>query len=254
MKLVLLLGLVYLAYAAVMVWMHPRFIYPFSPEGGVLPGFEERALTAKDGTPLFVQEHRGDGPVLVYFMGNVGALPLFASAFERHIRAGRHIIAMEYRGGGGRPGVPREGRLKSDALVVMEEAAKLGRPVIVQGYSMGSGLATYVAARHQVAGVILVNPFDSMCRLMSASSLLPACRLPFVDHWRSFAEAQKIKAPILVLHGTADQVIPPGYSTAFEALPNATRQEIDGAAHGDIGTFPEFGRAVDDFIDGLPQN
>ena len=254
MKLVLFLGLGYLAYAAVMVWLHPRFIYPFSPEGGVLPGVSERELTARDGTPLYVQEHKGDGPVLVYFMGNAGALPLFESAFDRHIRAGRHIIAMEYRGGGGRPGVPREARLKSDALIVMEEAEKLGRPVIVQGYSMGSGLATFVAARRKVAGVVLVNPFDSMCRLMSARSYLPACRLPFVDHWRSFTEAGKVEVPILVLHGDADQMIPPAYSTAFEALPNVTRRLIAGAAHGDIGSFPAFGETLDAFIETLPQN
>ncbi len=253
MKLVLIAGLVYLAYAALMVLVHPRFIYPFSPDGGLLDGFEERVLAANDGTPLYVQEHPGDGPVLVYFMGNAGALPLFASAFERHIRAGRHVIAMEYRGGGGRPGKPREARLKEDALVVMDHAQTLGKPIIVQGYSMGSGLATYVAARRPVAGVVLVAPFDSMCRLMSARSYLPACRLPFVDHWRSFSEARKIDVPILILHGGSDAVIPDSFSVAFDVLPNVTRHVIGKAGHLDIGGFPEFDSAITSFIAALAQ-
>ena len=211
-------------------------------------------LRADDGTPVYVQEFKGDGPVLVYFMGNAGALPFFAPAFERHIRAGRHIVAMEYRGGGGRPGKPREARLKRDALMVMDHAASLGKPIIVQGYSMGSGLATYVAARRPVRGVILVAPFDSMCRLMSRAAFLPACRLPFVDHWFSLAEAAKIEAPILVLHGAADQVISPDYSTAFETLPRVTRKVIEGAGHDDIGSFPEFGAAIEGFVDDLSLN
>ena len=251
MKVLIALALVYLAYAVVMVILHPRFIYPFSSEGGVLPGFEEVQLAATDGTPLFVQEHKGQGPVLVYFMGNAGALPLFASAFDRHIAAGRHVIAMEYRGGGGRPGVPREDVLKRDALVVMDHAATLGKPILVQGYSMGSGLATYVAAQRDVSGVILVAPFDSMCRLMARGAKLPACQMPFVDHWRSVREMDDITVPVIVLHGTEDTVIPDSFSAAFDAFPNVTRHLIEGAGHGDIGGFPAYGDAIEAFIQAL---
>ena len=254
MKLIFGLVLIYLAYAVVMVFLHPRFIYPFSPDGGVLPGFREVALTGADGVPVYVQLHEGTGPVVVYFMGNAGALPLFESAFQRHIEAGRQVVAMEYRGGGGRPGAPREDVLKRDALVVMEYAASFEKPLIVQGYSMGSGLATYVSTKQDVAGVILVAPFDAMCRLMARRAFLPACALPFVDHWRSLDQARDIAAPILVLHGSADQVIPPEHSAAFETLPTVQREIIKGAAHADIGQFSAYDDAMETFISGLPKN
>ncbi|MCV6593308.1 MAG: lysophospholipase [Silicimonas sp.] len=250
-RLILPLVLAYLTYGVVMVVLHPRFIYPFSDAGGLLPGFTETRLEAEDGTAIYVQEHAGPGPVLVYFMGNAGALPLFASAFERHIKAGRHVIAMEYRGGGGRPGTPGEDRLKSDALVVMDHAARLGKPLIVQGYSMGSGLATHVARERDVAGVILVAPFASMCRLMARRGWLPACQLPFVDHWRSLKGAAGITAPLLVLHGDQDRIIPVADSAGFADLPNGTRVVIEGANHSNLGGFPAFGTALEDFVAGL---
>ena len=248
MKLLFLLALIYAGYAIVMVLLHPRFIYPFQPDGGLLKGFRQVELRGEDGAPIFVQEYPGDGPVLVYFMGNAGALPLFESAFPQHIAAGRHVIAMEYRGGGGRPGTPREAILKSDAMAVMDYAERLGKTLIVQGFSMGTGLATYVAARRNVAALVLVAPYDAMCRLMSVRAKLPACRLPFVDRWRSLDEARSTKVPTLILHGGADSLIPPSYSAAFETLPNVRRKIIERAGHADIGNFPEFDASLGDFL------
>ena len=251
MKALLLILLVaYAGYAALMVWLHPRFIYPFQPDDRVLPGFERVELTAGDGTSVFVQEHPGDGPALVYFMGNAGSLSLFETAFTRHLEAGRHVIALEYRGGAGRPGSPNEAQLKSDALLAADHAARLGKPIIVQGFSLGTGLATHVAARRDVAAVILTAPYDRLCTLMAKAAYLPACLLP-VQKWQSLKDARGITAPILVLHGDKDTLIPPSASRSFEDLPTVRREVIPGAAHNDIGGFPAFDDAVESFLQAL---
>ncbi|MCY4334956.1 MAG: hypothetical protein OXC60_09825, partial [Litoreibacter sp.] len=85
----LLLGIIgaYLLYAAVMIWLHPRFIYPFQPDDVVLDGFERVELKGADGTPIYVQERKGSGPVVLYYMGNAGSLALFEGAFPPHIEA-----------------------------------------------------------------------------------------------------------------------------------------------------------------------
>ena len=237
--------LAYFVYVVVMVVIHPRLVYTFRDEDRVLPGFARIELKGADGASIFVQEHPGDGPVLLYFMGNIGTLPFFTSAFQRHIAAGRHVIALEYRGGGGRPGSPSETVLKSDALIAADVAFATGKPVVVQGYPLGSGLATHVAARRDVAAVILVAPYDRLCKVMSTRAWLPACWLPFVQKWNSLGDAENITAPVLVLHGTKDEIIAPRFSTGLGDLPGTNRVLIEGAFHGDIGNYPRFDAEID---------
>lgn len=230
----------YLLYAVVMIWLHPRFIYPFQPDDVVLDGFERVELAGTDGTPIFVQERKGSGPMVLYLMGNAGSLAFFETAFTPHIAADRHIVALEYRGGAGRPGQQSEAVLKSDALIAADYALAKSKPTVVQGYSLGSGLATHVAAERRVDGVVLVAPYDRLCRLLSKRSYLPACYLPFVQKWKSIDAARRVDVPIHVLHGSQDALIPPAMSEAFAALPNVTRQVIEGAGHTDIGSFAAY--------------
>lgn len=238
----------YILYATVLVVLHPGLIYPFYEDDTVLDGFERVQIGSDTGVPIFVQERAGSGPVVLYFMGNAGSLSLFGVAFERHIEADRHIIALEYRGGAGRPGRASEAKLKQDALSATDYAASIGRPLIVQGFSLGTGLATHVAAERAVDRVILTAPYSQLCHLMAARSFVPACWLPFVQKWRSFDAAARIQAPVLVLHGAEDALIPPSHSEAFAALPRVERQIISGAGHNNIGGFADYGAAIEAFI------
>ncbi len=231
-----------------MIVLHPRFIYPFLADESVLDGFERIEIANDNGVPVYVQEREGAGPVVLYFMGNAGSLSLFENAFEGHISADRHIVALEYRGGAGRSGKPSETALKEDALAAADYASRPGKPLIVQGYSLGTGLATHVAALREVDRVILTAPYDRLCRLMSERSYLPACQMPFVQTWRSLEDAAKIDAPILILHGSNDEVVPPRYSEVFAALPNVQRRIINDASHNDIGSFKEYREAIERFL------
>lgn len=230
---------IYALYVVVMVVLHPGFIYPFLQNDAVLQGFERVELTAEDGSALSVQEAENDGPVVLYFMGNGGAVSAFGSPLRTHVLAGRHVIALEYRGGGGRPGRPSEATLKSDALVAVDWALAKGKPVVVHGYSLGSGLAVHVAKQRDVAAVILEAPYDRLCNLMTRNAFLPACVLPGVQTWDTLADAAEVTAPVLILHGRSDRIIPPERSVALaEVFPTVERQVLDGAAHFDTFRRP----------------
>ena len=151
-------------------------------------------------------------------------------------------------GGAGRPGDPSEARLKSDALLAADFALKLDRPVVVEGFSLGSGLATHVGANRPVAGVILVAPYDRLCRLMASRSWLPACLLPFVQKWHSIEDGKRIDAPLLVLHGTEDGLIPPKRGEAFASLATTRRVLVEGADHTNTSTLPMARETIDRFI------
>ena len=255
MKLALFLICVYVIYGAVMVWLHPRFIYPFLSDDEPMAGFERVSLTAGDGVEISLQVASGDGPVVLYFMGNAGTISLFEPGLRPLVDAGMHVVALEYRGGAGRPGRPSEEVLKEDALLAADYALGLDKPVLVHGFSMGSGLAMHVGANRDVAGLVLEAPYSKMCRLMAARSLLPACVIPFVQKWDNLALAPQVKAPVLILHGSADVLIPPSQSVDLASgLREAQRVIVEGAEHTNTGTDPRARRIISEFFEEVVQS
>ncbi len=248
--LAFLLGL-YGAYAIVMIWLHPRLIYPFGPDAFDDPRFEQVVIPERD-VALAVRE--GEGPAVLFFMGNGGALAYFTYTLDAHVNAGRTIVAMEYPGGGGIPGTPSEKGLKADALAAYDWlAARHDGPIVVHGYSMGSGLAQYVAAERDVAAIVLDAPFVKMCELMTRRAFLPACILPGVQKWNSAALVPKLKATVLVQHGAADQLIPATVGERLVGLMrkaslDATFHTIPGATHNNLAGTPGYAERIDAFL------
>lgn len=244
-------ALLFVLYAVAMIVLHPRSIYPFGQEPFAHPGFERVVLDG--GTVLYVSEGRPGAPILLYFMGNAGYLGPFAPMLDHHRAAGRHVVALAYPGGGGVTGAPSERLLKAQALAAFDAlpqviAAPAG-PRIVQGYSLGTGLALHVAAQRPVSGTILTAPYARLCELMAQASWLPACQLPYVQRWDNLRLAEEVPAPVLVVHGSADTLIVPAQGRRLaEALPRAEFVEIAGAGHVDLMQFPAYLATLDGFI------
>lgn len=256
----LLIGAVglYVVYAVVMVWLHPRLIYPFLTEPFESAIYQRHDLD--NGPTVYVHDAGDQATLVVYFMGNVGALGPFRPMLDHHRAAGRSVIAMGYRGGGGLPGTPSESVLKADALAAFDAAADLvsgSGQVFVQGYSLGTGLALHVAARRQIDGLILSAPYAKLCRLMTRSSFLPACWLPGVQKWVSTRDARKSLNNTLVLHGSSDQLVPVQEGRRlFRNIESDNyilemMTEIKAAGHNDLMSFPIYLRSIDGFIEVL---
>lgn len=239
----------YLVWAVCLIWAHPRLIYPFFADRTDLQGFEQVAEVMPDGTEVALQVSDGEGPTILYFMGNAGALNAFGPSLVRHQAAGRRIVALEYRGGAGRPGKPSEQVLKADALFAADHALAYGDPVVAHGYSLGTGLAVHVAARREVLGAILEAPYSRLCALMSRAAYLPACFMPFVQRWDTLADAGDVSAPVLMLHGGKDRLIPSEWGDALGAALSASRRVIvEGADHQTIGLAAETWREIEGFF------
>ena len=74
--------------------------------------------------------------------------------------------------------------------------------IIVDGFSIGSGPATELAATKPVGGLILEAPFLSAPRVVTRVRLLP------VDPFPNLKRIADVKCPLLIMHGTKDNVIP----------------------------------------------
>ncbi|WP_162197150.1 alpha/beta hydrolase family protein [Loktanella sp. S4079] len=245
---------IYLLYALIMIFAHPLFIYPFGADRFDAPAFE-KVILSEPQTHLQFSSGDSDAPAVLYFMGNGGALAYFQPSLRVHTDAGRTVAAVEYPGGGGIPGTSSELLLRDQALAAFDWLdTQTDNPIYVHGYSLGTGLAQYVAAHRTVEGVILVAPYARMCDLMTAASWLPACYLPGVQKWDSLALSDQISAPVLILHGAKDQLIPiengarladrlqqEGVEVTFQTLANGN--------HHNMASQPEFSRLIADFID-----
>lgn len=252
----------YLAYAVAMIFAHPQFLYPFGPDRFEAQGWVNH-VTENRGVTLAVADGPSDLAVL-YFMGNGGSLSYFTNALNAHTSAARNIVAMQFRGGGGIEGTPSEAGLKADALDAYDwlRDAHSGK-IVVHGYSMGTGLALYVAAHRDVDAVVLDAPLYRMCDLMARAAYLPACYMPFVQKWDSARLIENVSAPlsapILVQHGTADHLIPISDGARLVDLMRTvglvvTFHKIDGATHNNLAGQDGYAARIDAFLqDALSQ-
>ncbi len=192
------------------------------PAQAGLPQAEEVTLTSSDGEKL-VAWHvapRGDKQVIIYFQGNAGASDLRVGRFHWMIEDGTGLLALSYRGYGGSSGRPSEQGFIRDALAAYDFAAKRYDPsrIVLFGESLGTAVAIALAAERKVSGLILDAPFTSAADVGAAAYPFVPVRWLIKDPWRSDRRIVKIHAPILVIHGERDRVVPIDFGERLFAL------------------------------------
>lgn len=148
---------------------------------------------------------------------------------------GVNVIAYDYFGYGLSEGTPSEAQVYMDVQAVYDYATNdLGiKPsqIIVYGRSVGSGPTTYLASQKQVAGVILQSPLASVFRVVFNSRFTM-----YGDMFPNIDRIGKVTAPVLIIHGTADETVPYWHGVAlFEECQKPVKPLwIDGGQHNDL--------------------
>jgi fermentation-respiration switch protein FrsA (DUF1100 family) len=195
-----------------------RFMY-FPDRAHTLPaqagltGVEERVLDTPDGARVIAWYGRArpGQPTLLYFHGNGGSLSIRASRIARFMAEGWGVYMMTYRGYGGSTGSPSEAANVADARLAYHALVKEGvapGSIIAYGESLGSGIAVRIAAELPVAGVILEAPYTSIVDIAAATYPFYPVRLFLIDRYETARYIGGIKAPLLILHGERDGVVP----------------------------------------------
>jgi len=188
-------------------------------------GVREATITTADGLSLlsWYLPPRAGRAVIAYFHGNGGHIGYRAERLRWFARDGDGVLMAEYRGYGGNPGAPTEAGLLTDAAAALEFLASEGitpNRVVLYGESLGSAVAVAMAAQRDVAALILEAPFTSVTEVAQYHySFMPAAAL-VRDRFDSLARIGDVRAPILVLHGERDRVVPVSFGRAlFDAAP-----------------------------------
>lgn len=193
--------------------------------------------------------------VILYFGGN-GEDVLYTAANSQMLHA-RRMLVTNYRGYGLRKGQPSQVGLFEDALAVYDYVARQPsvRPedLIVMGRSLGSGVATYVAANRPVRAAILVTPYDSVRAVAKASYPFLPIGLLLKHPFPSDTFAPKITVPALFIAADQDAVIPPAHAKRLAEVwgGEKTVRILVGAGHNGISEHPDYYRAINEFMDGL---
>ncbi|HXW71787.1 MAG TPA: alpha/beta hydrolase, partial [Methylocella sp.] len=130
-------------------------------------------------------------------------------------------------------GLYADGRAYLKALIA---SGVEGKNVILLGYSLGSGVATQMATEFGVGGVILMAPFSSIPDVAKQQFRIFPVKYFALDRFDNTAKISKIRAPLLIVNGGNDGVIPPSQGKQLFDLANEPKQFgfFPAAGHNDL--------------------
>jgi fermentation-respiration switch protein FrsA (DUF1100 family) len=234
-------GLVALLYVTQRALQYFPERFRTAPAAAGLPQAEEVVLDTTDGEHVIAWHlpPRGDKPVILYFHGNGASLRWRVDRFRALTADGTGLLALSYRGYGGSSGRPTETGLINDALAAYDFARARydAARIALWGESLGSGVVVALAAEHPVGHIILESPFTSAADVGAARYWFVPVRLLMKDQFHSDLRVGKITAPVLVIHGERDWIVPIALGERLYALINAPKRfvRLADASHNDLG-------------------
>jgi fermentation-respiration switch protein FrsA (DUF1100 family) len=229
------------------IWLFQRkLIYlpdstPVPPAGDVLPGAADVQLRTSDGLELgaWLVPPAQPGPYAVVLVanGNAGNRADRAPLAAALSRAGSAVLLFDYRGYGGNPGSPSEDGLKLDIRAahqyLTEDLQIPASRLIYYGESLGSAVVTELAAEHPPAGLVLRSPFTDLAATGQEHYPFLPVRLMLRDTFPVADTIARVNAPVTVVLGTNDRIVPPEQSRTVARAAKARLVEVAGADHND---------------------
>ncbi|MBI4894035.1 MAG: alpha/beta hydrolase [Acidobacteria bacterium] len=145
---------------------------------------------------------------VLFLHGNAGNVSHRSGAMEDFAAAGAAALVIDYRGYGKSAGWPTERGLYADGEAGYQWLLKKGWKgdrIVVVGESLGTTVAVDLAARRQVAALVLEAPFPSARAV--ARRILPWLGPGIVWGFNAKSKLASVRAPLLVIHGAQDEVI-----------------------------------------------
>ena len=242
----LLIAILAIGYAALCVFAYRRYraaLFPAPEELGdvSVSGGELRVLRADDGMAVHAIELAPPpgGRVVAYFHGNNDTIGQSGGLAMDLRRRGLGSMLVEYRGYGvSRPGTPSERGLYLDAKAALDALAGEGITadrIVLWGSSLGTGVAAEMARLGRGAVLVMVSPYTSIPELGEHYLPFLPAGVIVVDRFDTLGKAAQIVVPTLIVHGSADEVVP--YRMGEElsrSIAGARLVTVVGGHHNDL--------------------
>jgi len=223
---------------------HPDQTIPDPAAYGV-PEMTSLRIPTEDGLELLTwwRAPRDAGsPVLLVLHGNAGHIGDRAEKVRDYLGAGYGVLLLSYRYNAGTGGSPSEANLFADARAGMAFLEREGVPdnrIVLYGESLGSGAAVAMAVEYPIGGVMLEAPYSSMADMAQHHYWYVPSRWLVRDKFDSMSRIGDIAAPLLVIHGGRDTVIPPKFGRRLFDGAREPKQmhDLPEAQHNDLLDF-----------------
>ena len=235
--------------AGILLFVFQRdFLY--FPTAKTTHPFPIRQFSMSEETIDVIVLNNGKDNAIIYFGGNgesvVGNAPDFTKIFPQHT-----VYLVNYRGYSGSTGSPTEQSLYSDAQHIYDGIVNQHKKISVIGRSLGTGIATFLAAKREIYKMILVTPYDSIEHIAQDHYPIYPMSLLLKDKYNSSQRIKDIKADTLIILAENDAVIPAKYSirliNAFPAS-QVTVEVIKGAGHNNLSQREQYYFLLKQFI------
>jgi fermentation-respiration switch protein FrsA (DUF1100 family) len=228
------------------VLYHPDPVLPTPVEAGV-PDARPITIHTSDGLELtswFQKPADDTKPVMLFFMGDTGALADRVADFAPYFKQGYGFLLLGYRGFGGNPGTPSEKGLYIDARAAVAWLQKNGYPlnrIVFYGHSLGTGIAVQMALEYPAYAVVLEAPYTTLPDTVTMDSKWLRSNWFMKDRYDNITKIGKIKIPLLIIQGTQDEVIPWAQGKALYKAAKGPKEAhfIPDAGHMNLYDFGE---------------
>ncbi|MDP3508913.1 MAG: alpha/beta hydrolase [Candidatus Melainabacteria bacterium] len=248
-----------------MMLFHPSMAGTYNARSIIDTKIENVHFTSRNGSKLhgwYLPAIQGKGVVLISH-GNGGNLTNRMPLIAMFLRQGMSVFIYDYQGYGLSNGTPSITKMKEDGAAafdwLLSNKHYSEQDIVVFGESLGTGIACQLAAKKKVAGIILQSPYISLRDLARLKifwlRLYPDALFSSQDQLDNLKLLEQPHAPLLLVHGAHDKVIPITCSEKLFSLaqPQKTFVRLENASHNDIYDvdFEQYTASVHEFLRAL---
>ncbi|MGH6855739.1 MAG: alpha/beta hydrolase [Aestuariivirga sp.] len=215
-----------------------------TPESAGISGASVERLATPDGETIVVwySPPKENKATILYFHGNAGEIGDRPLRFNYFQARGFGVAFVSYRGFGGSTGTISERGLIADATAAYDWLVARNvspKSIFLLGESLGSGVAVQLAARKQVGALVLEAPYTSTADVAARIYWWLPVRLLMKDQFKSIDFIKDVKAPLLIVHGGQDVLIPVEFGRRLFDAANEPKELAIISGHGHEALFEE---------------
>jgi fermentation-respiration switch protein FrsA (DUF1100 family) len=225
-----------------LIYFPPRYPEGFPAQPNQEFDVEDVWLTTDDGVRInaYYRSNPASRQALLWFHGNAENIGYDLPHLKVLASMGVNILAVDYRGYGRSDGSPNEAGVYHDADAAYDYLRNQrhfrAEDIIIYGVSLGGAVAINLASRRPCGGVIVQSSFTSAGVMARRMFGIPLFEYVPKSRFDSLRKIRDVHAPILIAHGTRDEVVPYEMGRQLFQAANEPKRfyTVDGAGHNDM--------------------
>jgi len=197
-----------------LIYFPPRYPQGFPPPQTYQGEVEDVWLLTADGVRInaFYRSNSASKQVLLWFHGNAENIGYGLEHLRALAKIGVNILAVDYRGYGKSQGKPDEAGVYHDADAaydyLIQQKHFRAEDIFIYGHSLGGAVAINLASRRPCGGLIVQSSFTNARAMARRAFAIPLIEYVVKSRFDSLQKIRDVHAPILIVHGTRDEVAP----------------------------------------------